>query len=125
MEEKFKARDGKMYDKYNEEEVYKYNIAYGLIFKWIKTTCALRKQDVELRQEDRERRRQQRIDQLATQAQMIEEKEAALEQRKAEIAPEETEAFNEEEWLATWDAEHPLPDIIAEVVDEFDRDIDE
>jgi len=57
---------------------------------------------------------------------MIEEKEAALEQRKAELlGTEEETTFNEEEWLVNWDTEHPLPDIISEVVDEFDRDIDE
>ena len=57
---------------------------------------------------------------------MIEEKEAALEQRKAELlGTEEETTFNEEEWLVNWDTEYPLPDIISEVVDEFDRDIDE
>jgi len=56
---------------------------------------------------------------------MIEEKEAALDQKKNELTNEELETFNEEEWIANWDNEHPLPDIIPEVIDEFDRDIDE
>jgi len=42
LEEKYKARDGKLYDKYPEDEVYKYNLAYGLMFKWLKTTCSMR-----------------------------------------------------------------------------------
>lgn len=32
-----------------------------------------------------------------------------METHKASLEPEQAEAFNEAEWLATYDAEHPVP----------------
>lgn len=44
----------------------------------------------------------------------MEEREKALEAHKGTIEPDQLESFNEVEWLAAYDSEHPLPAIPEE-----------
>ena len=38
------------------------------------------------------------------------------------MAPEDLEAFSQEEWETVWDAEHPLPEVPENPEDEVDGD---
>lgn len=47
-------------EKIEKDAVNNYNLCYGRLLKWLKLTCILRKQDIEIRRNDISTKRQDR-----------------------------------------------------------------
>ncbi|CAK78599.1 unnamed protein product (macronuclear) [Paramecium tetraurelia] len=112
----------KRVEKIEQEQVDAYNLILGRLLKFLQLTCRLRKLDIEIRRENIANKRKQ-IEQLKEEAQkLLEQKELALREHKEQLTPEDLEEFNQEEWDANFDSEHPMPEIPENPVDEIDDD---
>ncbi|CAD8138112.1 unnamed protein product [Paramecium pentaurelia] len=112
----------KRIEKIEQEQVDAYNLVLGRLLKFLQLTCKLRKQDIEIRKENIANKRKQ-IEQLKEEAsKLIEQKEIALKEHKEQLSPEDLEEFNQEEWDANFDSEHPMPEIPENPADEIDDD---
>ncbi|CAD8142533.1 unnamed protein product [Paramecium octaurelia] len=112
----------KRVEKIEQEQVDAYNVILGRLLKFLQLTCKLRKLDIEIRRENIANKRKQ-IEQLKEEAsKLLEQKELALKEHKEQLSPEELEEFNQEEWEANFDSEHPMPEIPENPADEIDDD---
>lgn len=109
-------------EKFEQEQVDLYNLAYGRLLKMLLLTCKLRRMDIEVRRMKIEQKRQLIATLQEEVAKIQEEREKQLAAEKEQLTPEDLEQFSQEEWDAQWDSEHPLPEIPENPEDEKDVD---
>lgn len=109
-------------EKLDQDLVDQYNLYYGRLLKWLKCTCRLRKQDIEIRRANIEKKKANRQAKIEEQQKLTELKETSKQAKLAEIPPEEQEAYDWTEWEKLFSDEHPAIEIPDEVQDEIDED---
>jgi len=109
-------------EKFELEQVFAYNLYFGMLLRWLRMNCALRSQDIEIRRESAVNRTALREQIIEENERNREEKEHAREEKTNEIPQEELEEFSWEEWENQYNEEHPFKDVPEEVQPEFDED---
>jgi hypothetical protein len=97
-------------------------LGLGRLLRYLRLTCNLRKQDIEVRRAKIQAKKVERENKIEEKDKLLADKEKAREEKKAEIPEEEQEAFDWTEWEKTWDEDHPLPEIPDEIEPEEDKD---
>lgn len=109
-------------DKFNEEEVFNYNIGLGAALKVAKRMLEHRKVNVEMRRAEKEKEKEKRNALVEENDKIKEEKKQALEKHRATLSESELDLFKQEEWEAKYDEENPLRELPPDVVDDIDND---
>lgn len=108
----------------SQEDIDNYNLGLGRLFRWITMTLALRKLDIELRRELKIRMDQEREEKIKAEDERQQQKEQAFQEHKAGLVADDLEAFNEEEWRATFDEDYPIIEIPPVMPEDEDNDLE-
>ena len=111
------------FEKISLEDIEDYNLGLAVLYRYVKQLVEARLLDIQVRRADKDEQRKKREELIQEAENLAINKERELEEAQAKAAQDEEE-FNQEEWEARWNEEHPAIVIPDEVVDDVDEDIE-